>query len=1190
MVLLCSHSVNLGGCTIPGTLTISDPQVFTRERLVKERYEERQWLHERLGDVPTEPSIQGLVDFRQFTGFHNQTKATFDPLQGALETLDAKIQNSEKQSTLHQLKSELEEAKLDSQIRKTQKRLQLAQAQRSLTNFHQGTSKDQNPMPPDRVTKGEAGSTQNNQNNSTNEDDGEITAQSASILEASQKFSVPSGNDGRKAEKVKPLTLDLFHDQLAFRNAVRAAEREKQLDDRHDLFGSTLYDLQFDLTLTPGDESPQFARIDLTLEDHNELCKLRNGVRDSTRFTFLRLELLSELMRNVLSEQSLSEQSLRILLSEILPPDDYAFYWDFHRKHLDSLYAEWADAIESLARRKKERLTQDFEQGQLPNDEIEHLVEMIRILNLGQSIAYNREQNKLNTQWQRIHPKLINIFTNLIPSLTAPLSTKFDGDEIEAIQTILKNIQLKPGKTETIKTVGDLRRILAKAEEDNPDKTLEQFIHAEIRAGAERKASDTIPIYKHLRKLQGKDKKMDIREALDNKEGTDEGLVKALIAAAIHYEIKEKLGEYLLLEEIREEGGWEIDIISSVGELEAGRPYTNRKKQLLSLLDKQDKFLGTLTKVSCNGDNSEEGSSLQLHAFSVEPKELAQNISEVGARETFLSLIASLQATLPQYGVKNAGNYSEYVRKTQEYIQNINRKPLVIGFGGGSRTFGWILGPKFQMKTPSIWRSLCPWCDSGLVKFSHIPVRHTYRASIVVPGWWTNLKLQKKFSWVNDDGEPEDGKFYSPTEKEFIHVHLPRPSDWVTRLENALVPDKTRPKPTITYPNPNSKDHVPQVIMKYDPNKPETFLQSILLQGRDLWRNPQVVIGGVKAKHVEILSDMNGLLATFDLRPDAQLETSGPEKKHQAVLVGHEDQGPLDVVVITSGGIARAPKSVVFKSTTQKPAPSCENPIKLANTYFIGNSSAQAPLKFQLDKDLFSKGAPLTGDKNPGLTLYIKGVDPTNKINGKIVDKFIPPGKEEKFTIEHPFAKYLDDQGQEKEIKDLTTRELTLTIIQDPFSSPHIPCRTLLTGPSQSLVLFKDKNDSMVNLVNAKPLTITRTISSEHLPRYSSSPSHLELTIPLKKKEVALFYKAYPGLKDALAQGSAKLRVHTTDLELTSKEIGGTHYLVVSSAVLEKMLAELHPGTGTPMNHTLTIIYGKDQKVPVGEDLSVVGR
>src|ERR1043166_3301348 len=65
-------------------------------------------------------------------------------------------------------------------------------------------------------------------------------------------------------------------DRLAYRDAVSAAMREKELDDTHDRSGMTLYTLKFDLSVIPGENNrwPGCAAVTFAPgSDETELTK-----------------------------------------------------------------------------------------------------------------------------------------------------------------------------------------------------------------------------------------------------------------------------------------------------------------------------------------------------------------------------------------------------------------------------------------------------------------------------------------------------------------------------------------------------------------------------------------------------------------------------------------------------------------------------------------------------------------------------------------------------------------------------------------------------------------------------------------------------------------------------------------------------------------------------------------------------
>ncbi len=139
------------------------------------------------------------------------------------------------------------------------------------------------------------------------------------------------------------------------------------------------------------------------------------------------------------------------------------------------------------------------------------------------------------------------------------------------------------------------------------------------------------------------------------------------------------------------------------------------------------------------------------YIYSVEPKELAQNISDVSEYENLKSYTLSLKAAMPQNGI-GADAYMDYMKRIQKNIQAVKRQPLVVGFIDGSDTFGWVLGLKFEIG------------DDGDVEFNQVPTTYSVQASIVVPSWIQQVSLTPTYKstkkngkaahWYNADNEP----------------------------------------------------------------------------------------------------------------------------------------------------------------------------------------------------------------------------------------------------------------------------------------------------------------------------------------------------------------------------------------------------------------------------------------------------
>jgi hypothetical protein len=80
---------------------------------------------------------------------------------------------------------------------------------------------------------------------------------------ASASASPPAPIGSGAVPRVSP--IDEFRDRLAYREEVRSEIIENQLDDRHDIEGSTLYRFKFDVTLIPGPDTTAQAVVAVRL-------------------------------------------------------------------------------------------------------------------------------------------------------------------------------------------------------------------------------------------------------------------------------------------------------------------------------------------------------------------------------------------------------------------------------------------------------------------------------------------------------------------------------------------------------------------------------------------------------------------------------------------------------------------------------------------------------------------------------------------------------------------------------------------------------------------------------------------------------------------------------------------------------------------------------------------------------------
>jgi hypothetical protein len=80
------------------------------------------------------------------------------------------------------------------------------------------------------------------------------------------------------------------------------------------------------------------------------------------------------------------------------------------------------------------------------------------------------------------------------------------------------------------------------------------------------------------------------------------------------------------------------------------------------------------------------------YVYAVEPKEYAQNISDVAAVEKMTQFVLALKASLPQAGGAQVGGYLNDIRQSENRLHAILRRPLVVGSAMGSGASGGCWG------------------------------------------------------------------------------------------------------------------------------------------------------------------------------------------------------------------------------------------------------------------------------------------------------------------------------------------------------------------------------------------------------------------------------------------------------------------------------------------------------------------
>lgn len=236
---------------------------------------------------------------------------------------------------------------------------------------------------------------------------------------------------------------------------------------------------------------------------------------------------------------------------------------------------------------------------------------------------------------------------------------------------------------------------------------------------------------------------------------------------------------------------------------------------------------------------------IEIYAYAGTPKEQVQRISEVASRSQAIELALALQALRGNTGIESFLNYT---KRNDAFFHALRRQPLVVGFGHssaqqgpvsseslGRADFGWVMGPRWAIRD-----------DGKSGHFRHSVSQQGLSAVISVPSWWEDVELVVSRKWISEGGSVA----VKTSGQETITYSVRLPADpssilAVLRSEPQIEPEAL-------------PDDSP--AWKLTSGKPG----QIVIRGRDLWRNPLVMVGGQKANDVSVLPDMEGIIARFD--------------------------------------------------------------------------------------------------------------------------------------------------------------------------------------------------------------------------------------------------------------------------------------------------------------------------------------
>ncbi|MCK9608928.1 MAG: hypothetical protein M0R33_21010 [Methylomonas sp.] len=266
-------------------ILVGNPQVISRERLINDRNSEKESIENLLNLAKCEidgtkgvkcyPEFKSQInrDLKVINSFASQMGIAFDPSLGKA---------FERQNDINELQNEIELRNLKNQIdiNEFQNEVVLLKLKNQIDQVKKLIETD----PGNAALQPGSGSQDGNEgdgNNVGNEGDGNKPPQrpdltgltgtggAISRLQSTIDSLLTNGATevNRKAGKSEILSTpeEYFEDLTAYRARLRQRLAEVSLDDAHDVNGNTLYRLQFNATVLPGEVKNKFGVLDFEI-------------------------------------------------------------------------------------------------------------------------------------------------------------------------------------------------------------------------------------------------------------------------------------------------------------------------------------------------------------------------------------------------------------------------------------------------------------------------------------------------------------------------------------------------------------------------------------------------------------------------------------------------------------------------------------------------------------------------------------------------------------------------------------------------------------------------------------------------------------------------------------------------------------------------------------------------------------
>jgi hypothetical protein len=647
-----------------------------------------------------------------------------------------------------------------------------------------------------------------------------------------------------EAEQPRITLIEAFRDHQSYREEVRNAIIENQLDDRHDLGGNTLYRLKFDATIIPGSDTSAWAQI--MVKFGREPAGDGDQEREKDELRELYKRWMSDVQRRV--NEIYTDQLTK---TEINPALIYASIWNAADVNIGEDFSSYGS--------------------------LEELAPLLGGMECAKLFLFGGDRENQRLILQEYSPERYECLLEAAPGWDICPSNSCEEDlhrSMVAAQ-VLETLGTTLGETTETKRALQSRSRRSNQETAETLQTLETLakcddqylVRFEPDEGGSILVTECAKNIFAVPKTLSDDQRKKYHEYYESLPVGEEAIGEEAIGEeGIDGEstYEEETDDEILKEWRRflscdgepakiQIDGQTFDVCDpSLQELSSANDGVIELDNtgIQYAIDGQPYFTVSVGFLNFQRALKNADKKKFVFTYAITPRESSQNLassSRLAAAEQFgADAAGGLVGAAIDIGAERSSLFSEYARI-------IERRPNVVGIathanhvahgqtnsesGGEEKNkanylaeFGWLIGPKLVVGS------------NGLITYRHLPSQNSLAALVSAPSWWRRAYIEIDTAWLDDEGnvgQPMKSVKYS----------IALPGD-IEEITSALLLGGKRPAPIV-------EGIEPTLLKVGEPAK-------ILIEGQNLWRSTVVTIGAQRSKRIFVLPNMKGIIAEFD--------------------------------------------------------------------------------------------------------------------------------------------------------------------------------------------------------------------------------------------------------------------------------------------------------------------------------------